>query len=57
MKAELDLNFDADYTTRAIASGISPVREYWTISQVEVQQALNELNISQEVMANDEVQL
>jgi hypothetical protein len=29
------LFFDADYTTRAIADGIKPTREYTTIGQVQ----------------------
>jgi hypothetical protein len=52
-QVELDLALNADLTTMLQADGIRPLGEYVTIEEAEL---LNDLDISHEVMANDDVQ-
>jgi predicted acyltransferase (DUF342 family) len=52
-QVELDLALNADLTTILQADGIKSLGEFVTIEEAEL---LNDLDISQEVMANDSVE-
>lgn len=53
-QVELDLALNADLTTMLQADGIRPAGQFVTIEEAEL---LSNLDISQEVMANDDAGL